>query len=126
MGFPSIPELSVKRPVAVWMLFLGIMLLGGIAFKMLPVEMMPNVSFGDITINIDVRGGMPALEVEKRITKIVEEAVGSVTHLKDIIAISKEGNATITWNLSRARIWTSPILRSARNSTAYATNSRLK
>ncbi|MCU0650693.1 MAG: efflux RND transporter permease subunit [Candidatus Omnitrophica bacterium] len=77
------------------MFFLCVILMGSIAFKNLPVEMMPNVSFGDITINIDVRGGMPALEVEKRITKIVEEAVGSVTHLKDIIAISKEGNATI-------------------------------
>jgi hydrophobic/amphiphilic exporter-1 (mainly G- bacteria), HAE1 family len=95
MGLRWIPETSVKRPIAVWMVFLCIMLLGAIAFKMLPVEMMPNVSMPDITINIDVRGGMPALEVEKRITKLVEEAVGSVTHLKDIIAISKEGNATI-------------------------------
>jgi len=74
---------------------MGVILMGIIALTMLPVEMMPNVSFGDITINIDVRGGMPASEVEKRITKIVEEAVGSVTHLKDIIAISKEGNATV-------------------------------
>ncbi|MFA6384709.1 MAG: efflux RND transporter permease subunit, partial [Candidatus Omnitrophota bacterium] len=95
MGMLSLPDLSVKRPIAVWMFYLAIILMGLIAFKMLPVEMMPNVSFGDITINIDVRGGMPASEVEKRITKLVEEAVGSVTHLKDIIAISKEGNATV-------------------------------
>ncbi len=95
MGFPSLPDISVKRPIAVWMFYLCVMLLGVIAFKMLPVEMMPNVSFGDITINIDVRGGMPASEVEKRITKLVEESVGSVTHLKDIISISKEGNATV-------------------------------
>ncbi|HQO38255.1 MAG TPA: efflux RND transporter permease subunit [Candidatus Omnitrophota bacterium] len=95
MGLPSIPDFSVKRPITVWMFYLGVLLLGAIAFTALPVEMMPNVSFGDITINIDVRGGMPASEVEKRITKLVEEAVGSVTHLKDIIAISKEGNATI-------------------------------
>jgi len=57
--------------------------------------MMPNTSFGEITINIDVRGGIPASEVEKRISKPVEEAVGSVTHLKNILSISKEGNATI-------------------------------
>jgi len=77
------------------MFFLGIVLIGVIAFRLLPVEMMPNVSFGDITINIDVRGGIPASEVEKRIAIPVEEAVGSVTHLKNILAISKEGNATI-------------------------------
>jgi len=91
----SLPKLSVKRPTAVSMFFIGIVLIGAIAFGLLPVEMMPNVSFGDITINIDVRGGIPASEVEKRISLLVEEAVGSVTHLKNILSISKEGNATI-------------------------------
>jgi HAE1 family hydrophobic/amphiphilic exporter-1 len=91
----SLPDISVKRPTAVSMFFIAIVLIGVITFKLLPVEMMPNVSFGDITINIDVRGGIPASEVEKRITQIVEEAVGSVSHLKNILAISKEGNATI-------------------------------
>jgi len=91
----SLPKLSVRRPTAVSMFFIGIVLIGAIAFRLLPVEMMPNISFGDITINIDVRGGIPASEVEKRISRLVEEAVGSVTHLKNILSISKEGNATI-------------------------------
>ncbi|MBM3255334.1 MAG: efflux RND transporter permease subunit, partial [Candidatus Omnitrophica bacterium] len=91
----SLASISVKRPTAVSMFFVGIVLVGIIAFRMLPVEMMPNISFGNITINIDVRGGMPASEVEKRIAQPTEEAVGSVTHLKNILSISKEGNATI-------------------------------
>jgi len=91
----SLPDISVKRPTAISMFFIGITLIGVIALKQLPVEMMPNVSFGDITINIDVRGGIPASEIEKRITILVEEAVGSVSHLKNILSISKEGNATI-------------------------------
>ncbi len=76
------------------MFFMGMVLIGVIAFRLLPIEMMPNTSFGDITINIDVRGGIPASEVEKQIARPVEEAVGSVTHLKNILSISKEGNAT--------------------------------
>ncbi|MFH0739142.1 MAG: efflux RND transporter permease subunit [Candidatus Omnitrophota bacterium] len=91
----SLTGISVRRPTAVSMFFVGIVLVGSIAFRMLPVEMMPNISFGNITINIDVRGGMPASEVEKRIAQPTEEAVGSVTHLKNILSISKEGNATI-------------------------------
>lgn len=91
----NIAGLSVKRPISVSMFFIGIIIIGIIAFAMLPVEMMPNISFGDITINIDVRGGIPASEVEKRISKPVEEAVGSANNLKNILAISKEGNATI-------------------------------
>lgn len=91
----SLPNLSVKRPTAISMFFIGVILIGAITFRLLPVEMMPNISFGDITINIDVRGGIPASEIEKRIARPVEEAVGSVTHLKNILSISKEGNATI-------------------------------
>jgi len=92
MGLPS---LSVNRPTAISMLFAAIILIGVITFNLLPVEMMPNISFGDITINIDVRGGIPASEIEKSIAKPVEEAVGSVTHLKNILSISKEGNCTV-------------------------------
>jgi len=91
----SLSGLSVRRPIAVSMFFIGIVIIGTIAFTLLPVEMMPNTSFGDITINIDVRGGIPASEVEKLIALPVEEAVGSVTHLKNILSIAKEGNATI-------------------------------
>jgi len=76
------------------MVFLGIALIGVITLQMLPVEMMPNVSFGDITINIDVRGGIPATEVEQRISKLVEESVSSVGNLKNILSISKEGSST--------------------------------
>lgn len=90
----SLPKLSVDKPITITMLFLGIALIGVISFQLLPVEMMPNVSFGDITINIDVRGGIPASEVEKRIGKPVEEAVGSVSNLKNILSISKEGSST--------------------------------
>lgn len=91
----SLPNLSVRRPVAVSMFCAGVALIGVIALRLLPVEMMPNTSFGDITINIDVRGGIPASEVEKSIARPVEEAVAGVSHLKNILSISKEGNATV-------------------------------
>jgi HAE1 family hydrophobic/amphiphilic exporter-1 len=90
-----LPKISVRRPTAVSMFFIGFTLVGIIAFRLLPVEMMPNISFGDITINIDVRGGIPASEIERRIAIPTEEAVSSVSHLKNTLSISKEGNATI-------------------------------
>jgi len=90
-----LPKISVRRPTAVSMFFIGFALVGIIAFRLLPVEMMPNVSFGDITINIDVRGGIPASEIERRIAIPTEEAVSSVSHLKNTLSISKEGNATV-------------------------------
>ena len=91
----GLPELSIKRPIFISMIFLAIALFGVIAFRFLPVELMPNMSFGHITIYINVRGGIAASEIEKKIAKPVEEAVGSVNHLQDILAISKEGSCRI-------------------------------
>lgn len=91
----NLPKLCIERPVMVSMIFLAGILFGTITFKLLPVEMMPNRSFGHITIYVGVRGGMPASEIEKRVAKPIEEAVGSVSHLKNILSISKEGNTTV-------------------------------
>ena len=91
----NLAQLSVRRPITTLMFFVGIVLVGLITLRMLPIEMMPNISFGYITIHINVRGGISAAAIEKRISKPVEEAVGSVSHLKNLLSISKEGNARI-------------------------------
>ena len=71
------------------------MLLGFISIYYLPVELMPNTSFGEISILVRIRGGIPPVEVEERVTKPIEEAVGTVSHLTDMLSISKEGESTI-------------------------------
>ena len=91
----SVPDFSVRRPVTIAMLFLGFLLVGAIALTKLPIELYPNFSFGDISIIVDIRGGMPPVEVESRVTKPIEDAVGDVSHLKDLISISDEGRARV-------------------------------
>lgn len=91
----GLANFSVHKPITIAMLFLGIALLGWVSLTHLPVELMPNVAFGDITIMVNVRGGIPPQEIEERVTKLIEEAVGTVTHLRNILSISKEGEATI-------------------------------
>ena len=73
-----------------------ILILSGIAaLSQLPVELYPNISFGEISIIIEVRGGIPPTEVEARVSKPIEEAVGSVSHLEEMMSISKEGESTV-------------------------------
>jgi len=91
----SLAKVSVSRPIAVLMIYLAVMLLGVISLSRLPVELMPNYSFGDISIFVDVRGGMPPEEVEVMVAKPIEEAVGQVSHLRDIISISEEGRVRV-------------------------------
>ena len=88
-------ESCVKRPVAVLMAYLAVVLIGIISLTRLPVELMPNYSLGDISVFVNIRGGMPPQEVENMVAKPIEEAVGDVTHLRDIISISEEGRCRV-------------------------------
>ncbi len=91
----SLPQFSIKRPVTIFMIYAAICMLGVISLARLPIEMMPNFSFGDITIFIDVRGGIPSEEVEERVTKLVEDSIGTVTHMRTLLSISEEGRSRV-------------------------------
>ncbi|MDP2929569.1 MAG: efflux RND transporter permease subunit, partial [Candidatus Omnitrophota bacterium] len=84
-----------KRPITMLMIYTILVLIGLLSLLQLPVELYPNISFGEISIIIEVRGGIPPTEVESLVTKQVEEAVGTVSHLEEMLSISKEGESTV-------------------------------
>ncbi len=77
------------------MVYSMLLLAGILCLTLLPVELYPNISFGEVSIIIGVRGGIPPTEVESLVSKQVEEAVGSVSHLEEMMSISKEGESTV-------------------------------
>ncbi len=91
----SLPTSSIHRPVTVFMVFIGIILVGWVSLQRLPVEMIPNVAFEDISIIIQIRGGIPPADVEMLVTRPVEEAVSGVTHLRELLSISEEGESRV-------------------------------
>jgi len=92
----GLSEFAVKRPIAILMVFLGLIIIGVISLTHLSVELMPNASYGIVTIKINVRGGMPSEDIESLVTRPVEEAVSSVKRLKHIISTSKKECSTVT------------------------------
>lgn len=93
-------EKVLTRPVTFLMLFIGIIIIGAISFLKIPVELMPNSSSGEVSVIFQVRGGIPPDKIETFVTKPVEEAVGGVSNLKDIISISEEGRSTVVLKFS--------------------------
>ncbi|MFH1782199.1 MAG: efflux RND transporter permease subunit [Candidatus Omnitrophota bacterium] len=89
-------EFSVKKPVTICMIFLSVILVGVVSLTRLPVELKPNIAYGDISIIIAVRGGMPPEEVENLVTKPVEEAVSTVNYLQNIYSTSKAGESRVS------------------------------
>ena len=91
-----LPRFALERPVTLTMIMGAVCLFGAAALARLPVELMPNVAYGNVTIFIDVRGGMPPPEVERLVTKPVEEAMGAVSALRNIVSSSKKDRSVVT------------------------------
>jgi len=88
----GLPTFSIKRPVTISMIFLGITVLGVICFSRLPVELMPNTSYPVVTINVEYPG-VPPTEVESMVTTKVEDSVSTAAHLKSLESSSEDGKS---------------------------------
>ena len=77
------------------------MLFGVIALTRLPVELYPDISFGQISVITYIRGGVPPTDVESMVTRPVEEALSTVSHLENLLSISKEGESTVVLSFER-------------------------
>ena len=91
---------SVRRPVTTVMGFLIVILVGGIAFSRLPVDLMPELVYPTLTVRTDYSNVGPQ-EVEDLITRPIEEAVAAIAGVETITSSSSEGQSTVrvsfTW-----------------------------
>lgn len=92
----GLPAFSIKRPVLTAMFFVAFIVLGMISLFRLPVELYQGQSQGIVSIIIRARGGLPPEEVEKNITKLVEEAVATVGRMKSLYSHSREAESRVT------------------------------
>lgn len=90
----NLTALSIKRPVSVAMFFVCMTLIGLIAGQRLPLESLPDIEFPFMVVNIPYRNSTPE-EVERRITRPVEEAIATLPGLKQIESTSKDDGVEI-------------------------------
>ena len=91
----SLPSLSVRRPVAVAMLFLAVILLGIISFMRLPIDLLPDVSYPRLVVFTSYPEVAPA-EVERLITERVEAQAAAVPGVERVTSVSREGVSMVT------------------------------
>lgn len=92
----GLPALSVRRPVMTGMIFFAILVLGLVSVFRLQIELYQGENRGIISIIVRVRGGLPPVEVEKLITKPIEESVATVSHMKNLYSHSREAESRVT------------------------------
>ncbi len=86
----GLPEFSIKKPITTIMIFVGVILFGVISLMKLPQELFPPITYPQLTVFTGYANAAPE-EIETLLTKPIEEAVGTVSGLKTIRSISKEG-----------------------------------
>ena len=73
----KITEIAVDRPISTSMIVGIVVVTSVVALSRLPIDLMPDVTFPNISIVVTYPGATPE-EIETLITQPLEEAMGSV------------------------------------------------
>ena len=94
----TLAELSLKRPVTVIMVFVSMTVIGLVAAFRLPLELIPDFQAPFLDVNMPYPGSTPA-EVERTITRPVEDALATLTGVQRIHSTSTADSAQISLGL---------------------------
>jgi len=89
-----LPEFSVERPVTITMLILIIVVIGGISFSNLGLDLMPDITYPVMSV-VTTYEGVASEEMENLVTKPIEETVATVKNVKKIKSFSQEGLSVV-------------------------------
>ncbi len=90
----KIAQISVNRPIMMSMLIVVFVLFGGLSFYNLTLNQMPDVELPYVTISTVYPGAGPK-EIETQITKKLEDAVSTISKIKEMNSYSLEGVSII-------------------------------
>jgi HAE1 family hydrophobic/amphiphilic exporter-1 len=88
-------KLGIKKPVTTLMLVFAIILFAIVGFTRIPVELYPNTESGEVSVITRLRGGIAAMEVEKYVTRPLEEVFSEINGLKELSSASRESESNI-------------------------------
>jgi multidrug efflux pump len=95
----SISSNFILRPVATSLMMAGVVLVGGVAFRQLPVSALPQVDYPTMTVQTFYPGASPEV-VTSSITAPLEKQFGQVPGLTQMTSISSFGSSLITLQFS--------------------------
>ncbi len=90
----QLTTISIKRPVAMMMTIVAIIIFGIVAYISLPIDLMPNIELPYVTVQAMYIGAGPE-EIENSVIKPVEEQLSTVSGVKNITAYALEGVAFV-------------------------------
>jgi hydrophobe/amphiphile efflux-1 (HAE1) family protein len=86
---------AIRNPIPPVVLFLVLTILGIVSFRGMPITLFPNVDIPLVTITVTQSGAAPA-ELEKQVTKKIEDSLAGVAGVKHIISQITDGQSLTT------------------------------
>ena len=97
----KIVDLSIRRPVTIFIFAVAAVVFGLVAFSNLAVNLLPDITYPSLTIRTTYEGTAP-VEIESLLTRPVENAVGVVNNVVRVTSSSRadvsEGTLEFAWD----------------------------
>jgi HAE1 family hydrophobic/amphiphilic exporter-1 len=91
----KLPEFSVNKRVTTIMLVMIVVVVGLIALSKLGLDFFPDIDFPTVSVITNYKGASSE-DIEKTITKPLEQVISSVNRIKKVTSQTSEGTSVIT------------------------------
>ena len=99
----NLPGLAARRPVLTTMVTLIVVLLGAVALARVRIDLLPEIELPTLSIQTEYEGASPEV-MERSVTQLIEEIVGTVPGVAEIRSQSSQGvsqvQVTFGWGTS--------------------------
>jgi hydrophobe/amphiphile efflux-1 (HAE1) family protein len=92
----------IERPIGTTLLAIGLLLLGIVAYRFLPVASLPSVDFPTIRVNASLPGADPET-MAARVAAPLERRLGEIAGVNEITSVSSLGSTRITVQFALSR-----------------------
>src|SRR5262245_44305849 len=100
--YMNIPGVFIRRPIATTLIMSAILLFGGLAYKVLPVNDLPNVDYPNIVVTAALPGASPETMASSVATPL-EKQFSTIAGLDQMTSSNTQGatQISITFKLDR-------------------------
>ena len=91
----NIYKTSVNNPITTIILFVAIMIFGGVSLSRLGIDLFPDIESNSMMV-MTTYAGASAEDIENNVTRPIENVLNGVENLKDITSQSKENISVVT------------------------------
>ena len=88
------PKFSVKKPFTIFVAVIAILVLGIVSYTKMTPDLLPNMDFPYVIIMTTYPGANPE-QVEKEVSRPMEQSMATLEHIKEITSTSGENYSTV-------------------------------